>query len=180
MTRALLLVARWIAAAHDRWRAEVSRRRPLRAEVDELRDSLQRLREENDLLHARLRRLDPRRRPRYRPFERLRILWHQARHGLSVRATARAFGLSVQTIVEWRTEVASGRSRLVRTRHPGNALPDLVTELVHLVKREWARWGTRRVASPHEPPGLGVHPWRDRCNGYSPASFAAAAISRWR
>jgi transposase len=146
MTRALTFIARWIAVAHDRWRAEVSRHRPLHAEVDELREALQRLREENDLLRARLRRLDPRRRPRYRPFERLRILWHKARHGLSVRATARAFVLSAQTVVHWRREVADGRTRLVRTRRPGNALPDLVAELVHLLKREWPRWGTRRVA----------------------------------
>ncbi len=146
MTRALLLIARWIAAAHDLWRAEVARHRPLHAEIDALREALQCLREENELLRARLRRLDPCRRPRYRPFERLRILWHQARHGLSVRATARAFVLSAQTVVNWHREVASGRARLVQARRPGNALPDLVAELVHLLKREWPRWGTRRVA----------------------------------
>lgn len=146
MTRALLLIARWIAIAHDLWRLEVARRHPLRAEVDALHEAIQRLREENDLLRARLRRLDPRRRPRFRPFERLRILWHQARHGLSVRATARAFVLSVQTVVNWRKDVARGEDRLVRPRHPGNALPDLVAELVHLLKREWPRWGTRRAA----------------------------------
>jgi hypothetical protein len=91
MTRALLLVARWIAVAHDRWRTRVADRSPLRARIAVLEETVQRLREENDLLRARLRRVDARRRPRYRPFERLRIHWHQARHGLSVRATARAF-----------------------------------------------------------------------------------------
>ena len=34
MTRAILLIARWIAVAHDRWRAGVVRRRPLRAQID--------------------------------------------------------------------------------------------------------------------------------------------------
>jgi len=146
MTRALLLIAHWIAAAHDLWRAAAARRGPLRARIDTLEEDLRRLRGENDLLRARLRRLDPRRRPRYRPFERLRILWHQARHGLSVRATARAFVLSAQTIIHWRREVACGEARLVRPRRPVNALPDLVAALVHLISREWPRWGTRRVA----------------------------------
>ncbi len=146
MPRALLLVARWIAAAHDHWRAAASRRFPLRARIDVLEETVARLREENDLLRARLRRMDPRRRPRNAPVERLRILWHQARHGLSIRAAARTFVVSVQTVVNWRRDVDRGASRLVRGRRPGNALPDLVEELVHLMKREWPRWGTRRVA----------------------------------
>jgi putative transposase len=146
MTRALVLVACWIAAAHDRWRTRIAGRRPLRARIDNLEENLRRLCEENDLLQARLRRLDPRRRPRYRPFERLSILWHQARHGLSVRTIARTFVVSVQTVVNWRKDVARGQARLVRGKHPGNGLPNIVEELVHLLKREWPRWGTRRVA----------------------------------
>ena len=146
MTRALLLVARWIAAAHDRWRARTASHSPLRARIDVLEETVGRLRDENDLLRARLRRLDRRRRPRYRPFERLRILWHQARHGLSVRATARAFVVSAQTVIHRRREVSTGRGCLVRARHPVNTLPDLVARIVHLLKREWPRWGTRRVA----------------------------------
>jgi hypothetical protein len=54
MNRVLLLVARWIAAAHDCWRESVARRSPLRGEIDFLRDALQRLRDEDDLLRARL------------------------------------------------------------------------------------------------------------------------------
>ena len=118
MTRALLLIVRWIAVAHDLWRSEVARHSPLRARIDALEETVQRLREENTLLRARLRRLDSRRRPRYRPFERLRILWHRARHGLSIHATARSFVLSAQTVVHWRQEVAAGGTRLVQSRCP--------------------------------------------------------------
>ncbi len=146
MTRALLLVARWIAVAHDRWRAAISRRFPLRVRIDALEETVARLREENDLLRARLRRMEPRRRPRYAPVERLRILWHQARHGLSVRAIARTFVVSVQTVLNWRRDADRGEPRLIRGRRAGNRLPDLVEELVHLMRREWPRWGTRRVA----------------------------------
>jgi putative transposase len=146
MLEIALLVARQIAIAHDRWRARVARRRPLAAEIDVLHEMLERARTENELLRARLRRLPARRRPRYTPWERLRILWHAARHGLSVRATARAFVVSVQTIVSWRNEVARGVARLVQSRPPVNRLPDLVADLARRLKREWPRWGTRRIA----------------------------------
>src|SRR5512139_2649579 len=99
MLRALLLIHRWIAIAHDRWRAQVARRHPLSARIDELEERVRRLQQENELLRARLRRVPLRRRPRYRRWERLLILVHQARYGLSLRATARAFVLSAQTIV---------------------------------------------------------------------------------
>src|SRR5439155_18711912 len=79
MLRALILVARWIGEAHDRWFAAVGRLRPLYAVYAALRVRFDRVREENDLLRARLGRLEPHRRPHYRPWERLRILWHQAK-----------------------------------------------------------------------------------------------------
>jgi hypothetical protein len=78
MLRAILLVTRWIAAAHDRWRAEVARRRPLSAEIDVLHEKVRRLEEQNELLRARLHRVPLRRRPRYRRWERLLILIHRA------------------------------------------------------------------------------------------------------
>ena len=145
MLRAVLLVSRWIAAAHDHWRTEVGRRRPLSAEIDVLRETLERLGSENDLLRARLRRLPHRHRPRYRPWERLRILWHASRHGLSVRAAANIFVLSPQTVVNWRRHL-DDQDRLVRPKSPLNKLPDLVADLAQRMKREWPRWGTRRIA----------------------------------
>ena len=146
MVRALLLVAREIALAHDRWLAHLVRRRPLTAENAALRETVERQRAQIELLRARLRRLHPRRRPRYRPWERLAILWHRSRYGLSIAATARAFVLSVQTVVNWNREVASGAARLVQAKPAVNRLPDLVREIAHRLKGEWPRWGTRRIA----------------------------------
>src|SRR5882672_8737854 len=146
MLRALLLVARGIADAHDRWFAAVARLRPLYAEHAALRVRFERVREENDLPRARLCRLEPHRRPHYRPWERLRVLWHQAKHRLSLDATARTFVVSVQTLVNWKNDLAHAAGQLVRGRRPVNALPDLVAELVPRLKREWPAWGTRRVA----------------------------------
>jgi len=62
MIQALLLIARWIGLAHDSWRSRVAHRRPLAAEVDVLLERLERLRAENEILRARLLRMDPRRR----------------------------------------------------------------------------------------------------------------------
>ncbi len=146
MVRALLLVAREIALANEQWLAQFVRRRPLVAENAALRGTVERQRAQLDLLRARLLRLHPRRRPRYRPWERLAILWHRARYGLSVSAPARAFVLSVQTVVNWNREVESGRARLIQARSPVNRLPDLVREIAHRLKGEWPRWGSRRIA----------------------------------
>jgi putative transposase len=146
MVRALLLVAREIALAHDRWLAQLAGRRPLAAENAALHETVERQRAQIELLRARLLRLHPRRRPRYRAWERLAILWHRARYGLSVSATARAFVLSVQTVVNWNRDVGSGRANLVQAKPPVNKLPDLVREIVHRLKGEWPRWGSRRIA----------------------------------
>jgi putative transposase len=144
--RALLLIARWIGLAHDRWRESVARRRPLAAEVDALRERIEKLRAENELLRARLRRLDPHRRPHFRPWERLQILAHRARYSMSVEATANTFVLARNSVLNWMKDVENGVTRLVHAREPVNKLPDLVREISWFVKREWPRWGSRRIA----------------------------------
>ncbi len=145
MNRALLLVARWIGIAHDRWRQKIARRRPLSAELDFLREGLERLREENELLRARIRRLGRHGRPRYKPWERLAILVHKARYGLSVNGTAHAFVLARCTVLNWMKEAENGIVHLVRAREPANKLPDLVREIARFLKREWPTWGSRRI-----------------------------------
>jgi putative transposase len=146
MVRALLLIARWIAVAHARWCATTATRRPLAVELAVLKERLERAHAENDLLRARLRRIEPRRRPHYRPWERLNILWHQARYRLSLDATARAFLVSVQSLLNWAKDAAKNDCHLVDGRTPIKRPTDLVAALVLRLKREWPRWGTRRVA----------------------------------
>jgi transposase-like protein len=123
-----------------------STRRPLGAEILALRERLAMVQAENDLLRARLGRMEPHHRPRYAPWERLRILLHRARYGLSVESTARAFFVTDHTVMNWLREVRGDVSRLVRSRKPINALPDLVREISFFLRREWPRWGTRRIA----------------------------------
>jgi transposase InsO family protein len=143
MHEALILIARAIALAHDRWRARVGTRRPLSGKIAVLEERVQRLEAENALLRARFLRLPARRRPHYRPHERLEILWHAARHRLSVTATAHAFGLSRQTVINWRRVAMRKNPPLLS---PMKGLSDVIHELIHRLKREWPRWGTRRIA----------------------------------
>ncbi|MHC4163845.1 MAG: coiled-coil domain-containing protein [Planctomycetota bacterium] len=82
MHQALILIARAIALAHDRWRRSVGRRLSLSGHIAVLEERDRRLEAENALLRARLVRVPARRRPRYRAHERLEILWHAARYRL--------------------------------------------------------------------------------------------------
>ena len=146
MIQTLLLISRWIGQAHDLWRARFGRLRPLAAEIDLLHEQLEQLRRENEILRTRLLRLPPRRRPRFRPWQRLQILLHASRYGLSTRATAKTFLITVQTLTNWRKDAARGLKDLIRTREPMNRLPDLVGEIARHLKSEWPNWGSRRIA----------------------------------
>jgi len=143
MHEALILIARVIAVAHDRWRSTVGRRRPLSGKIAVSEERLRRLEAENTLLRARLLRVPARRRPHYRPHERLDILWHAARYRMSVTATALAFGLTRQTIITWRHVSRRKDPRLLPRL---GCITDLARELAHRLKSEWPRWGTRRIA----------------------------------
>ncbi len=73
----------------------------------------------------------------------MNILWHAARYRLSVEKTAQAFVLSVQTVLNWHRVMRRKDPHLLP---PLRGLPDLVRDLVHRLKVEWPRWGTRRIA----------------------------------
>ena len=157
MYRALLIIASAIRCAHGRWRERVGRRRSLSGKITMLEERVQRLEAENDLLRSRFLRIPGHRRPHYRRHERMDILWHAARHGLSVERTAEVFVVTPQTILNWQ--------RVARWKDPHllpplRRLPDLVYELVHRLKAEWPRWGTRRIAG--QLARLGVKASRSR------------------
>jgi len=143
MHEALITIANMIALAHDHWRATIGRRRPLSGKIAALEEQLQRLRAECALLQRRMQRVPAKQRPHYRRNERLEILWHAARYSLSIADTAMAFGVTRQTITNWRRDL----QREVPTCLPRiGTLGELVTELVIRLKAEWPAWGTRRIA----------------------------------
>ena len=143
MHQALLLVASAIALAHDRWRQHVGRRRLLSGRIAVLEERVARLEAESTLLRSRFLRVPGRRRPHYRRHERLDILWHAARYRLSVEQTARVFVVTPQTILNWHRVMRRKDAHLLP---PLRGLSDLVRDLVHRLKAEWPRWGTRRIA----------------------------------
>ena len=156
MLQVLLVVARAIALGADRWRARAASRRPMLVEISVLRERLDAALEQNALLRARLDRVPHRRRPQYRRHERLAILYHAARFGLSVERTARAFVVSVRAIMSWRRDARSEKPARVSTKPPANKLPDLVADLVRRLRREWPKWGTRRIAGVLARLGIAV------------------------
>lgn len=107
MIEALLAVSRSIAEAHHRWRQGLGRR-PLSGEIARLEARLRRVETENELLRRRILRVPARRRPYYRPWERLEILWHRARYRLSFVQTADAFALTRNTILNWAAALRRG------------------------------------------------------------------------
>jgi putative transposase len=98
------------------------------------------------MLRRRIFRVPARRRPYYRPWERLEILWHRARYRLSLDQTAAAFALTRNTILNWETALRRGDQKTVGAKRTLARLPDLVRELTERLKFEWPDWGTRRIA----------------------------------
>lgn len=147
--RALLSVASLLAQsmflARERL-GERGRQGRLLAELSAARETCQRLRNENHLLRERLGRLPGVRRPRYRSWDRFRILWHRARYGLSVRGTAKAFVLLPDTVRRWMADAERDRPRLSRPGRPVRDTEALITTIAHQLKHEQIHWGTRRIA----------------------------------
>ena len=96
MIQTLLLISRWIGQAHDQWRANTASRRPKAAEIDLLHEQVAQLRSENEIVKTRLLRLPPRKRPRFRPWQRIQILLHASRYageGLTELAMGSTVGI---------------------------------------------------------------------------------------
>jgi len=80
--QAILAVAGLLTAAEA---FVLARKRGHACDVGALQRLVRRLKTENEILRARLLKIEPVHRPRYAPWERLRILWHRTRYGLSLR-----------------------------------------------------------------------------------------------
>src|SRR5258708_5731380 len=111
MSRILLLVAGWVGRGVA-FRLSTLRR-PKVAEILALRERIDRLRAENEILRSRLLKIESYRRPHFQPWQRLAILWHRARYGMSLDATAQSAPSSTSSRVRcWRS--AFGRRSQAR------------------------------------------------------------------
>ncbi len=99
------------------------------------------------LVRSRLARVEARRRPHYRPIERMEILTLRAAHGWNVAETVSRFLVSELTLATWMAALDAGGERaLVRTRVPINKLPAFVGELARELGARYVVLGARRIA----------------------------------
>ncbi len=103
----------------------------------------------------RLGRVPPRRRPHYRPTDRMRILQLKAARGWSSSQTAEVFAVTEDTIATWlkRTDEEGDRA-VVQAAEPVNKFPDYVGYLVRWLKAMCPAMGKKRIAQVLARAGL--------------------------
>jgi transposase InsO family protein len=160
----------------------------LRGQLEQARAEIALLTEELRIKDARMAAIDPRKRPHYRPTERLAILELRSARGWSLAQTARAVLVQPATIASWSKRIdEEGDCPLVQTPQPVNKYPAFVRNIVCRLKALQPTMGKKRIAQvlaraglhigvttvkrmlqwggAHAPTGLGEH---------TPAETAAA------
>jgi putative transposase len=119
----------------------------LQAENDRLRQEVTLLTEEIRIKDARMKRVDPQKRPHYVPIERMAILELRAARAWSVQQTVETFLVTAATIASWMKRVDEGGSdALVQIREPVNKFPDFVRYAVQRLKALCPTLGKAKIA----------------------------------
>jgi DNA-binding transcriptional regulator YiaG len=137
------------AVAHTRGWAFDGRVARLRrkAQNDQLKQKVALLTEEIRIKDARLKRVEPQKRPHYVPTERMAILELRAARGWSAQQTAETFHVTAATIASWMRRVdESGASALIQIREPVNKFPDFVRYAVQRLKALCPSLGKAKIA----------------------------------
>ncbi|MBT7056589.1 MAG: helix-turn-helix domain-containing protein [Lentisphaerae bacterium] len=96
---------------------------------------------------ARMRRIEPRRRPLYLPTERLCILEMRAHCGWSLAQTAREFLVTPDTVASWEKRVDErGQHALLQMPQPVNRFPEFVALAVQRLKVLCPALGKKKIA----------------------------------
>ncbi len=119
----------------------------LQAELDRAKTEIALLNEELAIKNDRLGRVPPRRRPHYRPTDRMRTLQLKAARGWSSHQIAEVFAVTEDTIATWlkRTD-EEGERALVQVSEPVNKFPDYVGYLVRWLKAMCPAMGKKQIA----------------------------------
>jgi transposase InsO family protein len=127
----------------------------LAGELERARNEIALLRETLRIKDARMRRIDPQRRPQYRPTDRMAILELRAAQGWTVARTAETFLVDRGTVSMWmkRLDEKGGRA-LVNTSEPVNRFPEFVAYVVRRLKALCPTMGRRRIAQVLARAGL--------------------------
>ncbi len=107
----------------------------LKAENDRLRQKVALLKEEVRIKDARMKRVEPQKRPHYQSTERMAILELRAARGWSAQQTAETFLVAAATIASWMKRVdEEGPDALAQIREVVNKFPEFVRYAVQRLK----------------------------------------------
>jgi transposase len=126
----------------------------LHARVHQLESELAKTREELRIKDARMKRIDPHRRPQYTKVERMAILELRAMRGWSKAETARRFFITDDTIRAWLGRVDD--DSLVQTITPVNRFPDFVRYAVQQIKLFCPTLGKVKIADTLARAGIHI------------------------
>ena len=124
------------------------------AQIHRLETEVALLREELRIVAARMKRIDPHRRPQYLPVERMAILELRAMRGWSKAETARRFFVTDDTIRAWLRRADD--DSLVQTRTPVNRFPDFVRYAVQQIKLFCPTLGKVKIADKLARAGIHI------------------------
>jgi transposase InsO family protein len=144
----VIALAQYAVAYTRGWavNARIARVR-LTAQNDQLRQEVALLREEIRIKDARMKRVEPQKRPHYVPTERMAILELRAARAWSAQRMAEIFLVTAATIASWMKRVdEEGPHALVQIREPVNKFPDFVRYAVQRLKSLCPTLGKAKIA----------------------------------
>jgi hypothetical protein len=124
------------------------------AHIHRLETEVALLREELRIVGARMKRIDPQRRPQHTAVERMAILELRAMRGWSKAETARRFFVTDDTIRAWLRRADD--DLLVQTRTPVNRFPDFVRYTVQQIKLFCPTLGKAKIADKLARAGIHI------------------------
>ena len=128
-------------------------------EITELTQEVALLRAEIEIKDARIAQIPPRRRPRYPPTIRYKILELRTARGWSAAEAGRRMFITPATLVGWMTRVdEAGVDALVQLASPVNRFPDLVAYVVQRLKVHLPALGKVAIAQHLARAGLHLSP----------------------
>jgi len=154
---AIALTAAAFNAALGRTATQGSKLARIQARLDRANHEIALLKEEMRLKDARFRRVNPHRRPHYRPIERMQILQLRAARGWSMSQVADAFLLSELTIFTWQQRIdEEGDGALLQMSDPVSKFPDFVRAIVQQMKAFFPKMGKDKIAQILARAGLHI------------------------
>ncbi len=152
----VIALAQYALTYSRSWAADSINTRVLQAaEIDQLRQEVLRLKEENRIKDARMALIDPQQRPHYPPPERLSMLELRAARGWSLEQTARVFLVTGPPIASWTRRLdEEGPDALVQIPSPVNKFPEMVTAVVQRLKVLCSSMGKAQIAQTLARAGL--------------------------